>query len=53
MIIHTTATTEGWTFVDIDIDESYYPTLLAADGTPDYLQVFNTGLAQGLITIIG
>ena len=53
MIIHTTATTDGWTFVEIDINEAYYPTLIAADGTPEYLQIFNAGLAQGLITIIG
>jgi hypothetical protein len=49
----TTATTIDWSGKDILVDESYWDTYVAAEGSSNLDQVYNNGVAQGLITIIG
>lgn len=51
---HTTATTpdNDWDGHMIEVDESFWETYLAAEGQPNFQQVYDQGLAQGLITVI-
>ena len=51
----TTATTPDgdWDGHMIEVQDSYWLTYLSSEGTSDLQQVYNTGLEQGFITIIG
>ena len=48
----TTATTPDWSGLEILVDETYWDTYIAAEGQPNFDQVYLDGLAQGLITVI-
>lgn len=51
----TTATTPDgdWDGHMIQVQDEYWDDYIAAEGQPNFQEVYNTGLAQGLITIIG
>jgi hypothetical protein len=51
---HTTATTDGWEFVEILVDESYWDEYIASTDkdTDTQLRVYQSGVDQGLITLI-
>jgi hypothetical protein len=49
----TSATSEGWEFTKIEVDESYNDIFLNSLGQPDYKEVYQAGVDQGHITVIG
>jgi hypothetical protein len=55
--LYTTATTaaDDWSGLDILVDESYYSTFMLSQDhdLTEQLRVYQQGLDQGLITVIG
>ena len=49
----TTATSLGWEFTKIEIDESYVETFINSNGQANYVEVFQAGVDQGYITVLG
>ena len=49
----TTATNPGWEFTKIEVDESYNDAFVASIGESNYQEVYQQGVDQGYITVIG
>jgi len=49
----STATSLGWEFTKIEVDESYNDTFLTSIGQSNYVEVYQAGVDQGHITVIG
>ena len=55
-IRYTTSATNTpypWTRENILVDDAYWETFINSEGHPEHQQIFDDGLAKGLITIIG
>jgi hypothetical protein len=53
VIYATTATSEDWEFTKIEIEECYIETFINSNGEPNYKEVFQAGVDQGYITVLG
>jgi hypothetical protein len=54
IITFTTATTADgdWDGHMIEVQDAYWDTYIVADGQLNFQEVYNNGLAQGLITVV-
>jgi hypothetical protein len=53
MIITTTSTNLDWVWTEIDISDDHVSLLLNAVDTPEQYDLFQQGVREGWITIIG
>jgi len=53
MIITTTATTTDWMWTEINVADDRIDQLLAVYDTPEQYDIFQQGINEGWITIIG
>lgn len=49
----TTATDSGWAATKIEVDDAYHQTFIDSIGKPNYKEVYQAGVDQGYITVLG